>query len=122
MDILAASGGGGAKKYRSAIGRGVQRKCIPSGAAALANDSDGVALEAELTSEAAGLDAEQAGDEVVLRVVDLLHAVAALNGADVAAVLDLRLGSGGDRDNGDGEGEDGGELGEHRESRWCARR
>ena len=65
---------------------------------------------------------EEAGDGTSVVVACLLEAVTALDSAGVALV---GIGIGAlscDGNGGDGESEDGGELGEHRESRWCARR
>ena len=104
-------------KVKSVMVESWRQEDIPGRSVALADASDRVASEANLAGHGLGPETEERVDNVPLVVVHLLEAVAALNGAGVAAVLGRELRGGGDRNDGDGESEDGSELGEHRESR-----
>ena len=86
---------------------------VPSRGTAFGNGGDGVAANTQLASELLDVHVEETGDGTSVVVACLLITVAALDATGVALAGVGVLSR--DRNGGDGESEDGGELGEHRE-------
>jgi len=101
VDLFAASGGGGTAMDQNKFIR-EEEGYSPLGAVTLANDSDGVALEASLAGDLLDVDVEEAGEPLGVGVLGRLEGVAALDRAGVALVI-RRTGEDRGGDCGDGK-------------------